>query len=511
MTTAIQQRVADVLYPQHRSVAQISLPGIGPEAAFVENFRIVEDPSVSQRFSDEINRILYRLFGDIHDFNEEPFDVLLSARDDINGGIFAAGKLGFARPTIYLTAGLLNAVDNEDQLAFVIAHELTHFGLIKDLGGGRNSVGEEFGSDWYSLVLAYNAGYNPLAGVEFAEKHLGKSNSSLAVLDVHGTGSDRRFSWKTALTALETKVHAQFPTPQIWQNKEEFLAPPHRSFFDKQIQSHGEFHSTDEALDFLEENILHLSNKAQVSDFLSLLSSLSIDPHDKDIVERLHILADRIGEAKTPFPLEASSNKLEQETLYGRVLSIINAKVSDTDEEFAYSVPIGWMRSVQGMIDTFSSSSSFQEAFTAAQELKRILESKIDPDHHQPCRMYLRSVIQRPFSSSLQIGQEVSWNRFIEWIEKDQSGDIARVLTQLGVEDFRLYKGLQVSEVKTLFEIQDNSGIFSSSTPYLVDKEKEKVTVYLPDDLGVLTPQIEFPYSSSKNTEVQTKQKVRMR
>jgi len=67
----------------------------------------------------------------------------------------------YETPIICVNRGLIDMVDNLDQLDYVLAHELTHF-IIRGYGINGNSKGEEEIADLHAIDLMYDAGGDPM-------------------------------------------------------------------------------------------------------------------------------------------------------------------------------------------------------------------------------------------------------------------------------------------------------------------------------------------------------------
>lgn len=72
-------------------------------------------------------------------------------------------------PVICITRGLLDMVDNLNQLDFILGHELTHW-LMRSFGIRHNSKGEEGIADLHSVDLMYDAGADPKQALVMHDK-----------------------------------------------------------------------------------------------------------------------------------------------------------------------------------------------------------------------------------------------------------------------------------------------------------------------------------------------------
>ena len=150
---------------------------------FYDQFKIVSGkPEEEQQRQDYLQNICQRLIGDELDFERYP--VYFCIVDDPNpNAAFIPPKRATilapvdqwgdevpqediteaAReqyPTIFVTKGLLEMVQNEDQLAYILGHELGHLRQDFLLGEHSNSKMEEIISDFNSLEMMVKAGYD---------------------------------------------------------------------------------------------------------------------------------------------------------------------------------------------------------------------------------------------------------------------------------------------------------------------------------------------------------------
>lgn len=133
---------------------------------------------------------------------------------------------------ICISRGLLEMVDNLDQLDFVLGHELTH--MIMRLHKIRhNSKGEEEMADLHSVDLIYDAGGDPKQSLAISEKISAymREQRDIAqkkryrkeekteginwseIFDVHMTDSNRRAGLEASLTRLSHLIDDRQPTP----------------------------------------------------------------------------------------------------------------------------------------------------------------------------------------------------------------------------------------------------------------------------------------------------------
>ncbi len=163
-------------------------------------------------------------------FNEKN----IPQREDHKTVVFTRNP--FPTPVICITRGLIDLIDNRDQLDFVLGHELTHM-LMRHYGIAFNSKGEEEMADLHAIDLVYDAGGDPKQAMAIAEKIHAYAQNQLRktkaenkrthrtredlddnginwseILDVHMTDSNRTAGISASLTRLSHLIDARQPT-----------------------------------------------------------------------------------------------------------------------------------------------------------------------------------------------------------------------------------------------------------------------------------------------------------
>lgn len=100
-----------------------------------------------------------------------------------------------ASKKVVIYKGLINLVDSDDELAGVIAHEITHGidhhdGLWKRISMSKSSKSYEVRADKGAVDLMVNAGYNPVAFIVVLNKIL-EEPSWFEISESHPVGSHR--------------------------------------------------------------------------------------------------------------------------------------------------------------------------------------------------------------------------------------------------------------------------------------------------------------------------------
>lgn len=97
---------------------------------------------------------------------------------------------------ISINAGILPYIDNDDEFAFVVAHELAHTqdahqGFIKIIAMYFNSKKYEYKADLKALDYMAKSGYNPVAGIIIGDKLFDEPLWDWGFTYTHPKGSKR--------------------------------------------------------------------------------------------------------------------------------------------------------------------------------------------------------------------------------------------------------------------------------------------------------------------------------
>lgn len=113
-------------------------------------------PKEELRFHQYIKGICQRLLGDTLNLNEQNIIFALSDKDETNAACVSKGDINI----IYITEGLLDLCKNEDQLAFILGHELGHFEERLRQKQHNNSKAEETACDLRAIQKMARGNYN---------------------------------------------------------------------------------------------------------------------------------------------------------------------------------------------------------------------------------------------------------------------------------------------------------------------------------------------------------------
>jgi hypothetical protein len=144
-------------------------------------------------FGSEVEVLATAVPGHNQELLHELIDTIrVSGQTNLHGGWLAAAhevaahyRQGFLNRVILVSDGMANLASTDDQLAFVLAHELAHAVLehrtqpdVTGLRGASNrlislrrglSAGAEADADHMGLFLAARAGFDPRAAMDFLD------------------------------------------------------------------------------------------------------------------------------------------------------------------------------------------------------------------------------------------------------------------------------------------------------------------------------------------------------
>ncbi len=109
--------------------------------------------------------------------------------------------------TVY--TGLLNLIDNDDELAYILGHEMAHSveaygGPLKYVAMCWNSKNYEIKSDLKSIDYMVKAGYDPIAAIVMGSKFFAEPMWDWGFLSTHPKGSKR-------LLAMYKYIYKKYP------------------------------------------------------------------------------------------------------------------------------------------------------------------------------------------------------------------------------------------------------------------------------------------------------------
>jgi predicted Zn-dependent protease len=111
--------------------------------------------------------------------------------------------------SVYIYSGILPYIDNDDELAFIISHEIAHCidyydGPLKYFVMRINSKEYEIKADAIGIDMMVKAGYNPIAAICIMNKISGESVWDTWIFSSHPKGSVR-------LLKMYKYIHKKYP------------------------------------------------------------------------------------------------------------------------------------------------------------------------------------------------------------------------------------------------------------------------------------------------------------
>ena len=110
---------------------------------------------------------------------------------------------------IIIYAGMLNLIDNDDELAFILGHEMAHSheaygGFVKLMAMNLNSKNYEYKSDLKAIDYMVKAGYDPISAIIIGNKIFEEPLYDWGFLATHPKGSKR-------LLAMYKYIYRKYP------------------------------------------------------------------------------------------------------------------------------------------------------------------------------------------------------------------------------------------------------------------------------------------------------------
>jgi hypothetical protein len=217
------------------------------DSRYFESYLLVpEDTREAKIWEAHASRIARRLLG-ISATEPCPIHFMLSADHSPNAFIFT----GIEPPTIVLSIGLLGLLQSEDELAAIIAHELSHDYLTNKLG--EHSVGkfDELFSDLKAVPMLDKAGFRRDA-LRSAMTRLPDTQMSIfaTLKDPHPKKADRIRALEMAEDVLTRPPHGSGPqdiesSPLPEEVSELKRMSPYESFIFNELRSRGFFAAMD--------------------------------------------------------------------------------------------------------------------------------------------------------------------------------------------------------------------------------------------------------------------------
>lgn len=142
-------------------------------------------------------------------------NILMKNKIDKRASIYVASKsIAQASSNSYykdiiIYAGMLNLIDNDDELAFILGHEMAHSheaygGFVKLMAMNLNSKNYEYKSDLKAIDYMVKAGYDPISAIIIGNKIFEEPLYDWGFLATHPKGSKR-------LLAMYKYIYRKYP------------------------------------------------------------------------------------------------------------------------------------------------------------------------------------------------------------------------------------------------------------------------------------------------------------
>ena len=188
------------------------------DIAKINNFKSNMEPVVKRQLclanfnqQDELSFHLYlknicqRLLGDTINLDNENIIFVLSDKGEQNAAF--VHNFENDHDLIFITESLLNLCENEDQLAFILAHELGHYEEYRRLGQHTNNKAEEISSDLKAIQKMARGGYNLEEAHKIAAKLFDSNMMTIESLkDEHSNDNTRLNAIDAMIIATKQRV-----------------------------------------------------------------------------------------------------------------------------------------------------------------------------------------------------------------------------------------------------------------------------------------------------------------
>lgn len=177
-----------------KGIALLALSLLLGTSAFAEDMFMITDLSLDNFWSktgkaqEKISQVSKTLI--LKNKIDKRVPVIVTNNTEVN----ATTNMLTRRIEIY--SGILGLIDNDDELAYLIGHEMAHAaeayeGPFKIIVNQWNSKSYEYKSDLKAIDYMVAAGYDPISAIIMANKFLEEPLSDWGFLSTHPKGSKR--------------------------------------------------------------------------------------------------------------------------------------------------------------------------------------------------------------------------------------------------------------------------------------------------------------------------------
>lgn len=269
-----------------------------PDTIRENDLLVDETSSEGISFQSKMDAITKRLFADQYDPEKHQFQFFISDDEKANAHIITVAK----PPIIVFTKGLFEKLETEDELAGVLAHELTHQKIFDRIAMHHNSNPEEAMSDVWAVVQLQNAGYSPFAIQEALLKieeddTESKRHTLLNIMDPHPPTAIRVRNTENAIAIIEQKQRLNKDTTPLDPALSALVQQATHTPYVQQIKAKANYDeaSTAEKIKLLSGWILddYLPNNAakgyskRTSDYMDALKDLTKEAKEEGVSDLL--------------------------------------------------------------------------------------------------------------------------------------------------------------------------------------------------------------------------------
>lgn len=132
----------------------------------------------------------------------------VSFRYDTNKEVNAYSAMN--NKVVTVNRGIMNYIDNDDEMAFILAHEIAHAmdaygGVVKWTAMTFNGKHYESKADLVGIDYMVKAGYNPVAAIIAANKIFDENQYNFGFWNAHPKGSER-------MMAMYQYIYLKYPS-----------------------------------------------------------------------------------------------------------------------------------------------------------------------------------------------------------------------------------------------------------------------------------------------------------
>lgn len=154
------------------------------------------------KYEEKIIKVGSKLLNDNNIDKRVPFNLVRNYKE-ANAYSESFGK------TVYIYQGILPYIDNDDELAYVIGHEISHSldaygGVPAWIANSFNAKHYEYKSDLMAIDMMAKSGYNPVAAISCANKFMPECQWDFGFWFTHPKTSKR-------LMAMYKYIRVKYP------------------------------------------------------------------------------------------------------------------------------------------------------------------------------------------------------------------------------------------------------------------------------------------------------------